>query len=114
MKIPKNKKSRFFNLPSVSSLEHSISLVSTSFQTSYFGGSLELNNFQKNKTISNIADMLSILIDRCQDFDAIQLRIRSVDIYMLLRYVNLTYEQTEELLSKLRLAITESMGQYYY
>ena len=95
--------SRLFNLSSVSSLEHSISLVSTSFQTSYFGGSLELNNitekiviFQKNITISNIVDMLSILIDRCQDFDAIQLRIRSVTIYMLFRYVNLTYEQTEE------------------
>ena len=82
----KNKIARLFNLSSVSSLEHSISLVSTSFQTSYFGGSLELNNFQKNITISNIADMLSILIDRCQVFDAIQLRIRSVAIYMLCEF----------------------------
>ena len=56
--------------------------------------------------------MLSILIDRCQVFDAIQLRIRSVAIYMLFRYVNLTYEQTEELLSKISLASARNCSQW--
>jgi len=63
----------------------------------------QINSVNKYLDFDNLADLFSILIDLCGQFNSIKLRVLSVTIYVLLRILNVPFSKCRLILDKLNL-----------
>ena len=62
-------------------------------QTYQFGGPTRFTSIEKVLDIRIYSDVFSILMDHCNILDSVQIRVLSVAIYMLLRFLNIPLSQ---------------------